>query len=95
MNQRLNLMGRTFTRLKVIEPAPDTIDRSGKVLVNWKCRCVCGKTKVALGRSLVRGATKSCGCLFADQSAARRRHYGGGGIKSIVLDNPLDEFDDR
>lgn len=32
----------------------------------WLCRCDCGAEKEILGRSLKRGATKSCGCLNSE-----------------------------
>lgn len=29
----------------------------------WKCRCDCGRTTIVVGQELIKGTTKSCGCL--------------------------------
>lgn len=36
---------------------------------SWVCRCDCGKTKDYLRANLVRGCTKSCGCLHVERMA--------------------------
>ena len=53
-----DLTGRRFGRLTVLGYA----GKRGGVIV-WSCRCDCGRTGVYAGGSLVRGATRSCGCL--------------------------------
>lgn len=32
----------------------------------WECKCQCGETKLAIGKVLANGGTKSCGCLRRD-----------------------------
>lgn len=55
-----NLVGRTFTRLKVLSCAGQ--NASGAVL--WKVRCSCdGKVLTVVGNNLKSKNTKSCGCL--------------------------------
>jgi hypothetical protein len=49
-----NLTGREFHRLTAREYPGE-----GK----WRFDCKCGNTKVALGKNVERGFTKSCGCL--------------------------------
>lgn len=39
--------------------------------VQWECKCVCGKPKWADKYHLLRGATKSCGCLHSERTAAK------------------------
>lgn len=39
----------------------------------WRCLCDCGNTTVALGCNLVKGNTKSCGCLHLEAIT----HHGG------------------
>lgn len=34
----------------------------------WLCRCDCGKTKYVSGSNLMRGLTKSCGCMRSEVS---------------------------
>lgn len=62
-----DLKGETFGRLEIIERAPNQGRR-----VAWKCRCSCdGKIVERISAVLVRGDTRSCGCLFTE---ARRTH---------------------
>lgn len=60
----LDLTGNRFGRLVAIEIMPERF--SG--LIKWKCRCDCGKIKIALAKTLRNGGTKSCGCLYIEES---------------------------
>ena len=53
------LLGQTFGLLKVIA---ETSKRRLRNII-WSCRCSCGNTIDVDGSSLVKGHTKSCGCL--------------------------------
>lgn len=59
---RLNLSGKRFHRLLVIEQAEDYIAPCGKIQTRWKCVCDCGKEKIVTTISLTSGGSKSCGC---------------------------------
>lgn len=66
-----DLSGQTFGRLKALA-------RSQGKKSGYLCECICGKHTVVTAYSLLRGATKSCGCLrkeHATQRAARWRKY--------------------
>lgn len=39
----------------------------------WKCLCDCGKTTITTITHLLRGDTRSCGCLAREQSSLRRQ----------------------
>lgn len=54
-----DLTGMRFGKLTAIEPTEERSDSS----VKWRCVCDCGNEKLVSGQSLVRGYTKSCGCL--------------------------------
>lgn len=54
-----DLTGQRFGKLTAIEPTRERSDSS----VKWRCVCDCGNEKLVSGHSLVRGDTKSCGCL--------------------------------
>jgi hypothetical protein len=56
-NRRLDLAGKIFGRLTVIQ------FHHVDIRTFWLCRCECGKDKIASGPGLVAGVTKSCGCL--------------------------------
>lgn len=70
MSPRLDLTGKTFNRLTVIEFA----GKRGKKPF-WSCRCICGTVREICRGDIVTGHTKSCGCLAREacpppQSAA-------------------------
>lgn len=66
MSQKVEMIGKRFGRLVVIEQAETAISKSGKKMRRWKCLCDCGNTKVAREDNLKRGQTKSCGCLLVE-----------------------------
>ena len=59
MPKILDLRGKTFGRLTVIEP---TERRDCKGSIYWRCKCACGNETVVTGDCLVNGNTISCGC---------------------------------
>lgn len=58
----IDLTGRRFGRLVVLERAENYISPSGNRLSQWLCQCDCGNTTVIVTSSLTRGITSSCGC---------------------------------
>ena len=42
----------------------------------WHCQCDCGNLRIVLNGSLLRGATKSCGCLHAEFCHTYTRRHG-------------------
>lgn len=71
MRPRLDLLGKTFGRLKVI-----SYNHSTKNGTYWKCICECGKEHIAYGRLLKKGECKSCGCLHTDLLRKRNTTHG-------------------
>lgn len=64
-----DLRGRQFGRLTVVDESSRRDGHSSW----WWCECECGK-RVEVRRScLMRGDTKSCGCLNSEKSAERGR----------------------
>lgn len=58
MHKRYELTGQVFGRLTVI-----AFDSVGKdYATKWLCRCECGNESIAIGKNLVAGRTRSCGC---------------------------------
>lgn len=66
-----DLAGQVFSRLTVIDRAPNRIKRSGIGVVQWNCRCECGKLTIVDSGKLVGKRTKSCGCLNIDTPKLR------------------------
>lgn len=73
MKLRVNLAGRRFGRLVAVEP---TGDRYGDGSVLWRSRCDCGGENVSPAKVLIRGDTRSCGCLQDESRIARKTTHG-------------------
>ncbi len=54
----IDMVGREFGKLTVIERSGATKNDNAQ----WLCQCDCGETTIAMGTSLRRGDTVSCGC---------------------------------
>ena len=61
--RRVNLLGKRFGRLLVIEEEPSKI---GDHIVFWKCQCDCGNIVLHSTSTLNSGKAQSCGCLRKD-----------------------------
>lgn len=59
MGNVIDLTGQRFGMLTVIE----RVGNNKRGLALWKCKCDCGNESIVLSRNLLRGSTKSCGCL--------------------------------
>lgn len=74
MHKRYELTGQIFGRLFVLGFAGMGDDYAS----HWLVRCECGKEKIVIGKNLVRGLTRSCGCRQGGRSglhgAVKRTH---------------------
>ena len=59
----INLAGRVFGRLTVLER-----DTNKKAKTYWICNCDCGAVRSVWSAHLLRGHTRSCGCLVSETS---------------------------
>lgn len=72
-----DLSGVVFERLTVVRQADDHIKPNGKKEATWLCQCSCwSEPKIILQMSLLKGNTKSCGCLVRDGAIARNTTHG-------------------
>lgn len=62
MSNFKDLTGQKFGRLTVIKRVEN--NKWGRA--QWLCQCECGNTTILTGNALLRGNTKSCGCLAAE-----------------------------
>lgn len=69
-HNKIELTGKTFGKLKVVG---DTGKRKSRRPI-WKCECECGNVVEVLGKYLLIGDTKSCGC-FSIGNAHNRTGY--------------------
>jgi hypothetical protein len=51
--------------------------KSGNKPVAWVCKCDCGNEVTVVQQSLVRGATKSCGCYFQKHMFKGYKNFSG------------------
>jgi hypothetical protein len=97
MPARIEVVGRRFGRLVVQSNLPLVPGVRRKV----RCICDCGKVRIVDPRELLKGHTKSCGCLHreivSEVSSARVTHgQAGSDIYNIWIhvrmrcDNPSD-----
>lgn len=57
---------------RLVADSPAGVGKDGHSL--WRCRCDCGGTRIVASNNLRRPTgTRSCGCLSAEASRARRR----------------------
>ena len=74
-----NLTGQKFGSLKVICP----VAKNNRNAVLWLCECDCGLDAIIESGALVRGLTRSCGCLDreAHQLRPNRTAHGQCGTR--------------
>jgi hypothetical protein len=90
MPARPDFTGRVFGRLTVL--SRNGFSKKGRAnRQRWDCLCECGKLVNVLGMSLVRGDTRSCGCLRREKTNRRRINADGyvvrGSGKNIRLEH--------
>lgn len=68
----MDIIGKTFGRLKVVARVENVTGRKRKYL----CLCVCGNTAKVIGGNLRNGNTSSCGCLFREITRSQSITHG-------------------
>lgn len=72
MSRFIDLKGKKFNRLLVIEKKPEK--HYGEF--QWLCQCDCGNTVVVSGANLRTNHTKSCGCLQVEMAKKSNTKHG-------------------
>lgn len=74
MVSRVDLSGRRYGRLLVLEEGETYVSPAGHTNRTWVCRCDCGEVKTVAHGSLV-CKTRSCGCISKERlSKLRTKH---------------------
>ena len=83
MRERKDYTGQRFGKLKIIQRAPDKIDKRGRKYKYWECRCECGRNDKFLvyESNLVLGKTWQCNICKNEQRSQSLRK-----INSYILD---------
>lgn len=79
MSSLIDLIGKRFGRLTVLERAAAPENSGGSSY--WHCYCDCGVSRIVRGASMRIGETVSCGCHARDQSRKRVKHGAACGKK--------------
>lgn len=66
MGAFIDLTGKKFGRLTVLERTDDLIQPSGQHKTQWLCKCDCGNLITVQGCNLKSEHTQSCGCYSQD-----------------------------
>lgn len=74
MKEPMNLIGKRFGKLTVIDKADSLFYKNEKYksgfmeIRRWKCKCDCGNFVDVRGSRLCQGITQSCGCLRKERA---------------------------
>lgn len=85
MGKIIDLTGKRFGRLTVLQLVPKEIKHDTTRQSFWLCQCDCGNKHIAGSKSLRNGDTPSCGCITKE----RLTKHGGYGTR---LYNILDKM---
>lgn len=85
---RHDLTGQRFGRLTAIEPT----EKRMRTQVVWRCVCDCGAEAFVASSYLIKGETRSCGCLRRD---LHRKDITGLVKEHLTALYPTDEVADR
>lgn len=77
MTKKLELTGKVFGRLTVIEECGRT--KAGKT--KWLCKCSCGNLTTPIGSGLINGGVLSCGCYKSETTSKLFKTHGMSGTK--------------
>lgn len=67
-----SMVGEVFHRLTCNSVAGYVLEKTTKRIC-YLFKCSCGNSAILRGRDVIRGATKSCGCLHAESSSLNGR----------------------
>lgn len=79
--KRENLIGKRYSRLLVIDYAPDYICKTGKATSQWLCKCDCGNKLIVSRGHLKNSHTQSCGCLQKQRISEIKKTHGMDGTR--------------
>lgn len=72
-----DMRGQVFGRLTVIEFAGRVKGPNAKQAVSsWRCLCECGSVSTVTGSNLIRGTSRSCGCLQKELASKQMLVHG-------------------
>lgn len=85
LGRTIDITGQRFGKIVALYPT----GKNAHGGMEWMFRCDCGEEFVAMGRSAVRGNTKSCGCLRREVNGERLRAVGRANAIKVGYENLL------
>lgn len=82
-NKTLDLTGKRFGKLLVIERVENHIKPNGQQVAMWLCLCNCGEKTIVSTYNLTHDKTKSCGCLREESHNKKYNKYDLSGEYGI------------
>lgn len=77
MGKAKDLTGQRFGKLIAVTNLGLDQDRRS---ISWLCKCDCGNEKTVKSRNLLKGKTKSCGCLKKEIDYSNRNYHKKHGM---------------
>ena len=71
-----DLTNLRFGSLVVVKQTEDHVYKDGSRKAKWLCICDCGNQKSVIGKNLLNGATRSCGCLQKQVASKLLKTHG-------------------
>ena len=87
-----DITGQRFGRLLVFERSEDRISKSGRKIIRWKCQCDCGNIIDVDSSNLLRGNTRSCGCLTSEN---KKQYYIGKKFGRLTVIERIENYIDE
>lgn len=85
--QMKDLTGQRFGRLTAME---NTGEKKGSCYV-WRCMCDCGRETLATSTSLLKGDTRSCGCMREEAKRNTYQNIQGRRFGRLVALEPMNK----
>lgn len=87
-NTAHDLIGKRFGKLIALYP---TDNRTNQNNIIWHCQCDCGNECNVSSSNLVKGHTKSCGCLLKEKNAEKIKDLSGQRFGKLIVISPTDK----
>lgn len=88
----LDMIGKRFGYLTVIERAGTHITNGGQKKPLWLCRCDCGNETTVVSQDLKDGHTKSCGCIPTKRRGDGLIDLSGKQFGKLIVLERVDDY---
>ena len=89
------LVGNRYGLLTVISASEPRIRKNGKKQYTWLCQCDCGSKTVVCEENLLKGHTKSCGCLVGGIRKYSSSDFLGHRFGMLTVITAIEPYKDK